>query len=57
MKTSVTDPPHIAAVSPPDMPGVNAYLAERNATPKPFVRTKSAEAILAKLDRLPVTSL
>jgi hypothetical protein len=38
------------------MPGVNAYLAERNATPKPFVRTKSAEAILAKLDRLPVTS-
>jgi transposase len=36
---------------------IHAYLAEHNASPKPFVRTKSAEAILAKLDRLPVTSL
>jgi hypothetical protein len=30
---------------------INAYLAEHNASPKPFVWTKSAEAILAKLDR------
>jgi transposase len=33
---------------------INAYLAEHNASPKPFVWTKSAEAILAKLDRCPV---
>ena len=33
---------------------INAYLAEYNASPKPFVWTKSAEAILAKLDRCPV---
>jgi hypothetical protein len=32
-------------------------LAEHNASPKPFLWTKSAETILAKLDRLPVTSL
>jgi hypothetical protein len=37
--------------------GINAYLAEHNAGPKPFVWTQSADAILAKLDRLPVTSL
>ena len=36
---------------------VNAYLAEHNANPKPFVWTKSAEAILAKLDRCPVPSV
>jgi hypothetical protein len=38
---------------------INAYLAEHNASPKPFVWTQSAEIILAKLDRLrlPVTSL
>ena len=36
---------------------INAYLAEHNASSKPFVLTKSADAILAKLDRLPVTSL
>jgi len=36
---------------------INAYLTEHNASPKPFLWTKSAEAILAKLDRLPVTSL
>jgi transposase len=36
---------------------INAYLAEHNATHKPFVWTKSADAILAKLNRLPVTSL
>ena len=35
---------------------INAYLAEHNARPKPFVWTQSANAILAKLDRLPVPS-
>ena len=35
---------------------INAYLAEHNAHPKPFVWTASAEAILAKLDRFPVLS-
>ena len=35
---------------------INAYLAEHNANPKPFVWTKSADAILAKLDRFPVPS-
>ena len=33
---------------------INAYLAEYNANPKPFLRTQSAEAMLAKLDRCPV---
>jgi hypothetical protein len=36
---------------------INAYLAEQNASSKPFVWTKSAETILAKLDRLPVSSV
>jgi transposase len=36
---------------------INAYLTEHNASPKPFVWTKSAEAILAKLDRCPVLSV
>jgi len=36
---------------------INAYLAQHNANPKPFVWTKSAEAILAKLDRCPVRSV
>ena len=36
---------------------INAYLAEHNANPKPFVWTKSAETILAKLDRCPVPSV
>jgi len=36
---------------------INAYLAEHNAKPKPFVWTKPADAILAKLDRLPVSSV
>jgi hypothetical protein len=31
--------------------------AEHNAKPKPFLWTKSAEAILAKLNRLPVLSV
>jgi hypothetical protein len=35
---------------------INAYLAEHNAHPKPFVWTQSAKAILAKLDRLLVLS-
>src|ERR1700747_2572604 len=36
---------------------VNPYLAEHNDNPPPFVWTKSAEAILAKLDRCPVPSV
>src|ERR1700730_2315598 len=36
---------------------INAYLAEHNASPKPFVWTQSAEAIMAKLDRLPVSDV
>ena len=36
---------------------INPHLAEHNASPKPFVWTQSPEAILAKLDGLPVTSL
>jgi hypothetical protein len=36
---------------------INAYLAEHNASPKPLVRTISADAILAKFDRCPVSSV
>ncbi len=36
---------------------INAYLAEHNTNAKPFVWTKSADAILAKLERLPVPSV
>ena len=36
---------------------INAHLGEHDASPKPFVWTASAEAILAKLDRCPVPSL
>jgi transposase len=36
---------------------INAYLAEHNASPKPFVWTQSAEAIMAKLERCPVLSV
>jgi hypothetical protein len=36
---------------------INAYIAEHNASPKPFVWNKSADAILAKLDRCPVPSV
>jgi transposase len=36
---------------------INAYLAEHNANPNPFVWTKSAETILAKLERCPVPSV
>ena len=35
---------------------INAYLIEHNLHPKPFVWTQSANAILAKLDRVPVLS-
>jgi hypothetical protein len=35
---------------------INACLAEHNANPKPF-GTKTAEVILAKLNRLPVSSV
>ena len=37
---------------------INAYLAEHNnAGPKPFVWTRSADAILGELNRLPLTSV
>ncbi|MGC2201275.1 MAG: IS630 family transposase [Stellaceae bacterium] len=36
---------------------INVYLAEHNVSPKPFVWTQSAEAILAKLDRCPAASV
>ena len=36
---------------------INAYLAEHNANTKSFLWTKSAEVILAKLDRVPVLSV
>src|SRR5690348_6684773 len=36
---------------------INRYLKEHNDDPKPFVWTKPADAILAKLNRLPVPSV
>jgi len=36
---------------------INAYLAEHNASPKPFLWTKPSDAILAKLDRCPVPAV
>ena len=36
---------------------IHQYLEHHNADPKPFVWTKSAETIVAKLDRLPVPSV
>jgi hypothetical protein len=36
---------------------INAYLVEHNASSKPFVWTKSADAILAKLEHCPVLSV
>ena len=36
---------------------INAYLAEHNASPKPFVWTKSADDILTKLDRCSAPSV
>jgi hypothetical protein len=35
---------------------INAHLTEHNAHPKPFVSTEASEAILAKLDGVPVLS-
>ena len=36
---------------------INRYLKEHNDDPKPFVWTKPASDILAKIDRLPVPSV
>ena len=36
---------------------INRYLKQHNDDPKPFVWTKPADVILAKLDRLPVPSV
>ena len=36
---------------------INRYLREHNDDPKPFVWTKPAKIILAKLERLPVPSV
>ena len=36
---------------------INRYIDEHNNDPKPFVWTKSADTILAKLHRLPVPSV
>src|SRR5215469_1217878 len=36
---------------------INRYLDEHNANPKPFVWSKPADTILAKLKRLPVPSV
>ena len=36
---------------------INAYLTEHNTNAKPFLWTKSANAILAKLNRIPVPSV
>ena len=36
---------------------INRYLKEHNDDPKPFVWTKPADLILAKLDRLPAPSV
>ena len=37
--------------------GINAYFTEHNVSPKPFVWTQSAQAILAELDRCPAASV
>ena len=36
---------------------INAYLAKHDANPEPLIWTQSADAILAKLNRLPVPSV
>ena len=36
---------------------IHRYLAEHNASPKPFVWTASAASILAKLERVPAASV
>jgi hypothetical protein len=35
---------------------INRYIREHNDNPKPFVWTKPAETILAKIHRIPVPS-
>jgi hypothetical protein len=40
-----------------DLQAAIAYLAEHNASPKPFVWTKSADVILAKLECLSIPSV
>jgi hypothetical protein len=36
---------------------INRYLKEHNDDPKPFVWTKPANDVLAKIERLPVPSV
>ena len=36
---------------------INRYIHEHNVDPKPFVWTKPAKVILAKINRLPVPSV
>jgi hypothetical protein len=36
---------------------INRYLKQHNDDPKPVIWTKPADAILTKLDRLPVSSV
>jgi hypothetical protein len=36
---------------------INAHLAEHNASPKPLMWTQSADTIVAKLQRCPVSSV
>ena len=36
---------------------INRYLDEHSANPKPFIWTNPADAILAKIDQLPVSSV
>jgi transposase len=36
---------------------INAYLAEHNASPRPFVWTQSADVILTKINHVPASSI
>jgi hypothetical protein len=36
--------------------GLHGYIRDHNRSPKPFVWTKAADTIRAKLNRLPVAS-
>ena len=36
---------------------INRYLAQHNASPKPFVWTQSADVILTKINHLPTSSV
>jgi len=46
----------LSAITSHPAAAIDTYLAEHNAHPKPFVWTKSAAAMLAKLERLPAPS-